>query len=232
MWEELKIYKQLEKKDINSTFRQFGKSIISFLDGYTIDQTDSIIKISRQVNLLEQSIFIEKDSGSYNLEVNTCIKPIDFYKKHKFSMINIVPLGEILNNFRRTFYPLTNEWNDLAFFLSSKIKNEIENYFQKYNSYQKIIERNKEIEPKDFGLYNKYELLIYAAIRTKNKSLLLAYLDKKISRPVMRITKSEYIKSNNQEIDEKEFLEKIKTFAQIGNYSSIETEIASIVKKN
>ncbi|HLO45772.1 MAG TPA: hypothetical protein VK175_15645 [Leadbetterella sp.] len=225
MWEELKVYKQLDKVDINPTFKKFGSNLVSLIDGYSIDQTTSLIKLSRQVNQLEQSVFIEKDKGSYNLSVKTSVKPVDFYRRHKFTMINIVPLGDILNNHRRTSYPLTQEWNDLAIFLASRIKIEIENYFQKYDSYDKIIDKRKEVEPKNSGLDNKYELLIYAAIRTKNKELLNQYLDKKISRPVMGITQSEYLKPNYQEIDEKSFLDRLKSYALAGDFTNIEKEI-------
>jgi len=232
MWEDLKVYKQLDKADINPTFKKFGNTLISLLDGYSIDQTASLIKLFRQVNQLEQAVFIEKDKGSYNLKVKTSIKPVDFYRGHKFTMLNIVPLGDIMNNHRRTSYPLTQEWNDLALYLATRIKTEIEHYFQKYNSYDKIIDRRKEIEPKDFGLDNKYELLIYAAIKTKKKELLNQYLDKKMSRPVMRITQSEYLKPDNQEIDEKSFLDRLKSFALTGDFINIEKEIAAVGGQN
>lgn len=225
MWEELKVYRQLDKKEINSIFRQFGKSLLDRIDGYSIDHTNSIIKLFRQKNHLEQSIFIEKASGLYDLKVIICIKPTDFYRKHKFSMVNIVPLGEILNNYRRTSYPLTQEWDELSVFLSKRIKTEVENYFQGYDSYTKIIKRHKEIEPTSFDLDNKYELLIYAAIRTKNISLLLSYLDIKISSPAMRITGSEYQKPDRKEIDQLAFLKKIRTYAQAGDFENIENEI-------
>lgn len=228
MWEELKVYKQLDKADINPTFKKFGSTLVSHIEGYSIDQTTSLIKLSRQVNQLEQAVFIEKEKGSYNLKVRTSIKPVDFYRRHKFTMLNIVPLGDIMNNHRRTSYPLTQEWNDLAVYLAIRINTEVEQYFQKYNSYDKIIDRRKEIEPKDFGLDNKYELLIYAAIKTKKKDLLNQYLDKKISRPVMAITQSEYLKPDNKEIDEKIFLDRIKSFALTGDFVNIENEIAAI----
>jgi hypothetical protein len=102
MWEELEIYKQLGKKDINPTFKKFGVAIISHVNGYSLAQTNSLIKLSRHVNQLEQAIFIEKAKGDYNIEVRTSIKPIDFYRQHKFTMLNIVTLGDILNNHRRT----------------------------------------------------------------------------------------------------------------------------------
>jgi hypothetical protein len=232
MWEELKVYKQLDKADINPTFKKFGSSLVSLIDGYSIDQTASLIKLSRQVNQLEQAVFIEKDKSSYNLKVRTSIKPVDFYRRHKFTMLNIVPLGDIMNNHRMTSYPLTQEWNELAIYLAKKIKIEIENYFQKYNSYDKIIDKRKEIEPKNLGLDNKYELLIYAAIKTKKKDLLNQYLDKKINRPVMEITQSEYLKPDNKEIDEKLFLDRIKSFALTGDFINIENEIAAIGVKN
>jgi hypothetical protein len=228
MWEELKVYKRLDKGDINLTFKKFGKTLVSLIDGYSIDQTTSLIKLSRQVNQLEQTIFIEKHKASYNINVKTSIKPVDFYRRHKFTMLNIVPLGDIMNNHRRTSFPLTMEWNELAIYLATRIKTEVEHYFQKYNSYCKIIDRRKEIEPKDFGLDNKYELLIYASIRTKNKDLLNQYLDKKISRPVMGITQSEYLKPYSKEIDEQAFLHRLKSYALTGDFTNIEHEISVI----
>ncbi|OQP56804.1 hypothetical protein A3860_09470 [Niastella vici] len=230
MWEELKVYKQLDKKDINPTFKKFGKALLSHLDGYIIDQTSSMIKISRQVNQLEQAVFIGKSRGSYELQVRTSIKPLDFYRRHIFTMLNIVPLGDIMNNYRRTFYPLTQEWNDLAFFLATRIKAEVEEYFQSYNSYEKIIERRMEIEAQEFDLNNNYELLIYAAIKTRNQSLLLSYLDKKISKPVMPISHIEYLKPESGEINEAAFLQVIKKHAHTGDFASIEKEIEIVGK--
>lgn len=145
--------------------------MVSLINDYSIDQAASLIKLSRQVHQLEQTVSIEKDKGSYYLKVRTSIKPVDFYRRHRFTMLNIVSLGDIMNNHRRTSYPLTQEWNDLAIYLEIRIKTDVENYFQTYNSYDKIIERRKEIESKSFGLDNKYELLIYAAIKTKKRPL-------------------------------------------------------------
>ena len=225
MWQELKIYKQLDKADINPTFKKLGNTLISLIEGYSMEQTTSTIKLSRQINKLEQAIFIEKVRSTYHLQVKTSIKPIDFYLSHKFTKLNIVPLGDILHNHRRTTFPLTKEWNDLAIFLASKVKTEIEQYFVKYNSYSKIIDRRKEIEPKNFGLGNKFELLIYAAIKTKRKDLLLEYLDKKISRPVMSITQSEFLKPSKKNFDELTFLNRIKILAENEDFEKIEYEI-------
>src|SRR5215218_9121783 len=149
MWEELKVYKQLDKKDINPTFKKFGNTLVSFIDGYSINQTASVIKLSRHINQLEQAVFIERDKGSYNLKVRTSIKPVDFYRRHKYTMLNIVPLGDIMNNHRRTSYPLTLEWNELAIYLATRIRTEVEQYFQNYNSFDNIIDKRKDIEPKD-----------------------------------------------------------------------------------
>jgi len=228
MWEELKVYRQLDKAEINPTFKKFGTTLLSLTNGFKLDQTASIIKLSREVNQLEQAIFIEKDKGAYNLKVRTSIKPVDFYRKHKYTMLNIVPLGDILNNHRRTSFPLTKEWNDLAIYLATRIKTEINKYFETYSSYDSIIAKRKEIEPKNFGLDNKYELLIYASIRTKNKDLLIQYLDKKMSRPVMGISQSEYLKPESTEINEMFFLQNIKSLALAGDFQSIEKEIASV----
>ncbi|MBE9462191.1 hypothetical protein ACFP1I_13210 [Dyadobacter subterraneus] len=229
MWEELKVYQQLDKKEINASFKKFGLKILSELEDYKIDQTSSMIKLYRNVNQLEQAVFIEKLTGSYNLKVLTCIKPADLYLHHKFTMINIVSLGDIMTNHRRTSYPLTQEWQDLATFIADRIKIEIENYFSKYDSFDKIISNRKDIEPKNSGLDNKYELLIYAAIRTKNKTLLDFYIDKKLSRPVMQISKSEYLKPENRQIDEVEFLSKIKKLAYENDFDGIEALITNIV---
>src|SRR5688572_3311570 len=111
MWEDLKVYKQLPKNEINPAFRKFGKAILSHLPDYTIDQTNLIIKLFRQVNQLEHSVFIEKRVADYNMQVRICIKPFDFYQHYRFTMINMVPLGTILNKYRRSFFPLTQEWN-------------------------------------------------------------------------------------------------------------------------
>ena len=231
MWQDLKVYQQLDKKDINSTFKKFGIEILSKLDNYLIEPTSSMIKLFRNVNKLEQSVFIEKVTGTYDLKVWVCIKPIDFYLRHKFTMINIVPLGDIMNNHRRTSYPLTKEWQELAIFISHRIKEEIENHFNKYNSFAKIIDNRKSIEGTNIGLDNTYELLIYAAIKTKNKELIDFYINKKLVRPVMRISKSEYLKPTNQQVDEVDFLTKIKKLARENDFDNIEIQIHNLARQ-
>ena len=227
MWEALKVYKQLDKKQINPTFKKLGPAILTELCQYKIEQTHSVIKLFREVNQLEQSVFIEKGRGDYWLDVSTCIKPVDFYRRHKFTMVNVVPLGDIMNNHRRTSYPLTEEWKELAVFLAARIKNEIEQYFERHDTYEKIMAARENIESQAHPLNNKYELLIFAAIRTNNKSLLLKYLDKKISSPVYGITHSEFLKSGDRAIDGETLLQRIKTLAEMGDFASIEQEITS-----
>jgi len=222
MWEQLKVYHSLDKKEINSTFKKFGFFLHSKLDGYSVELTTSIIKLYRIKDQFEQGIFIQK-TRSTNLEVTICIKPIDFYKRHKFTLINPVKLGDILNNYRRTSFPLTQEWTLLAEYLFDKINNKVEDYFKKYDTYEKIILKRKDIEPKERAiLTNKYELLIYAAVKTHNKELLKSYLDLKMKNPAMLITKSEYLKPDVNEIDEEEFLNTINSFASNSNFEDIE----------
>ena len=67
---------------------------------------------------------------------------------------------------------------------------------------------------------------------TKKKDLLNQYLDKKMSRPVMGITQSEYLKPDNQEIDEQSFLQRLKLFALTGNFTSIANEIEAVIRQN
>ncbi|MGB4974813.1 MAG: hypothetical protein WBO32_19245, partial [Cyclobacteriaceae bacterium] len=120
---------------------------------------------------------------------------------------------------------------DLAIYLSERIKLDVERYFAKFDSYEKIIKLRKEIEPKDFGLDNKYELLIYAAIKTRNSDLLTVYIDKKLERTTKQITNSEYLKEEKDEIDEVDFLVKVKGFGQKNKFDDIDEMLKSVLKK-
>jgi hypothetical protein len=222
MWEELKVYRPLDKGAINPTFKKFGQELKQKLVDYSIDQTNSIIKLSRLKNNIEQGVFIEKHIAPNKLEVKICLKPADFYKKHRYTMVNIVPLGDILSNYRRSFYPLTEEWRDLVTYLSDRIRNEVEEYFNKYDTYEKIIKGRNEIEPKDFGLDNKYELLIYGAIKTRNSELLEKYLTQKLERPTMQITKTEFLKPDTKEVNETDLLKKILDYGKQKKFEDIE----------
>ncbi len=105
---------------------------------------------------------------------------------------------------------MTQEWLELADYLVRRVENEMESYFKEFDTFDKIIKQRTKIEPRDFGLNNKYELLIYAAIKTGNSKLLSQYIDKKLERPTMNISKAEYLKPEKDEISEVEFLTKIK----------------------
>jgi hypothetical protein len=70
--------------------------------------------------------------------------------------------------------------------------------------------------------------LIYAAINTRDQSLLNIYLDKKLARPVMRISQSEYLKPDSREIDEVVFLQRLKLLAKNGDFQSIQKEIDAL----
>ncbi|MBZ0246084.1 MAG: hypothetical protein K8H85_09075 [Cyclobacteriaceae bacterium] len=231
MWENLEVYRPLDKKGINSAFNKFAQELTNQLSEFAVDQTNSVIKIYRLRNNLEQCVFIEKHISPDKLQVRVCIKPTDFYRKHKFAMVNIVPLGDIMGQHRKSFYPLTEEWFDLAIYLSERIKLDVERYFAKFDSYEKIIKLRKEIEPKDFGLDNKYELLIYAAIKTRNSHLLAVYIDKKLERTTIQIANSEYLEEEKDEIDEVDFLGKVKRFGQENKFDDIEEMLKSVLKK-
>ncbi len=231
MWEQLTVYRPLAKKEINSAFKKFSQELTNQLSDFAVERTNSVIKLYRLRNNLEQSVFIEKHISPDNLQVRVCIKPADFYKTHKFTMVNIVPLGDIMGQYRKSFYPLTEEWFDLAIYLSERIKHDVEKYFSKFDSYDKIIKLRKEIEPKDFGLDNKYELLIFAAIKTRNPELLTVYIDNKLKRPIMQITKAEYLKADKDEIDEVGFLNKVKGFGKENKFDEIEEMLKSVQKK-
>jgi hypothetical protein len=142
-------------------------------------------------------------------------------------MLNIVSLGDIMGKYRRSFYPISEEWLELADYLTRKIKNEIENYFHEFDTFDKIIKNRKKIEPVDFGLHNKYELLIYAAIKTRNAELLSEYIDRKLARPTMQISKAEFLKPDKDGLNEVEFLTKIK---ELGLQSKFE-DIGEMLKK-
>jgi hypothetical protein len=231
MWEDHKVYKPLNKKDYNPVFKQFGATLISYLNGYSMTRTNSMIKLSKQVNQLELAVFIEKRTGGYWLEVKTAIKPVDFYRQHKFTMLNIVELGTIMKNSRRTSYPMTQEWKDLVVYIAARINIDIELYFELYNSYEKIVERRTNIEPGNNNFpTNRYELLIYAAIRTRNKELLNQYLVRKLNFPMFTISSTEYLKPDKHEVDELALLRRIQLFAQIGDFDNIEREISKVFR--
>lgn len=231
MWEDLKVYRPLDKKDIISTFKKFGVELKKRLTDYTVEQTNSIVKVSRLRNGIEQGIFIEKHIGPADLQVRVSLKPVDFYKRHKFTMINIVPLGDIMGQYRRTFYPLTQEWLELSDYLIRRIKTEIESYFNELDTFDKIIKKRTQIEPKDFGVNNKYELLIYAAIKTGNSKLLSEYIDRKLERPTMQISKAEFLKPGVDDIDEVGLLTRIKELGQQNKFEDIEELLKRFEKK-
>lgn len=201
--------------------------LLSLVDGYTITQTSTMIKLSRQVNQLEQGIFIEKDAGIY-MKVLVCIKPGDFHEKHKFTMVNIVPLGVIMGNRRRDSFPLTQEWQDLAVYLSQRVKLEINNYFQQFDTYEKIMAQRAAIAPLPGHTDGKNDLLVYAAIKTRQTVLLNYYLDALLSDPMgRRISYAEYVTLKKNPHNIMDFWHLIQPFAQAGDFDSIERTIAT-----
>jgi hypothetical protein len=228
MWEELKVYRQLEKTQINPTFKKLGTTMQAQLKGYSLEKTGTCIKLYRLQNGLEQAIFIEKSTGTYDLNVSICIKPFDFYLRHKFTKSYVVPLGDIMGNHRRSSYPLTQEWMELSVFLVTRINNEISKHFERYDSYEKIITQREEIEDKP-RFNESLGLLIYAAIKTKQELLLDYYLDKKKSSLPRPITYSEFVKPDAHEIDEVAFLNRIKVLGLAKDFDGIEQEIRKLL---
>jgi len=224
MWEKLKVYHQLDTKDIPSTFIALGSIIAEGLSdaGFVLTSTSSTIKLFKEDNGLEFSVFLLREKGGYYFDVKTSIKPVHFHHKHRFTMTNIKPLGEILDNYRRNSFPLTKEYELLAAFLINAISTKVQAYFNEYNSWRKIMKNRKKIEPKSVGLDNKYDLLIYASIWTENRKRLLEYIDKKLERPVRQITQAEYLKPIKGEANEMDFYSKIKELAKRGDFSKIQ----------
>ena len=116
MWEKLKVYHQLDTKDIPSTFRALGSIIAEGLSdsGFVLTSTSSTIKLFKEDNDLEFSVFLLREKGGYYFDVKTSIKPVHFHHKHKFTMTNIKTLGEVLDNYRRNRFPLTKEFELLV----------------------------------------------------------------------------------------------------------------------
>jgi len=54
------------------------------------------------------------------------------------------------------------------------------------------------------------------------------YIDKKLGRPVMQISKSEYLKPAKQQVDEVDFLTKIKKLVRYNDFDGIETQIHNL----
>lgn len=225
MWEKLTVYHALDKKEIGKCFKLLGNRILENLysEGFSIISTTSTIKIFKVENEIEFSVFLLRQKGGANIDVKTCIKPFHFLHKHKFTMTNIVSLGAIVDNHRQDSFPLTQEYEMLADHILLTIKNSVVPYFEKYNSWKKIIKNRRKIDSLESSLNNSLDLLIYAAIWTKERRKLLKYLNRKLERSGRIITQAEFFQSSEGETDEIEFYKKIKDLAERKNISEIQS---------
>lgn len=55
MWENLNVYKQLDKKDIYRTFKQLGVNFISLIDGY----------LNYPATAITRNEYLKPDGGKY-----------------------------------------------------------------------------------------------------------------------------------------------------------------------
>jgi hypothetical protein len=74
-------------------------------------------------------------------------------------------------------------------------------------------------------------LPIFLILLFRDSELLTKYIDKKLERPTMQITKAEFLKGDGDDIDEGQFLTRIKDLGQAKNFDAIEEKLKSVQKK-
>ena len=154
-WEDLKVYRPLTKEELKPAFKDFTKIIADNLGHFGFELKGR--KIQRIVNDVLQTIHIDTRGSWTGINENYKIE------------ISVAPLcnnlfidGELSGTKRiedlipkiRNHYRVTQEYKLLADFITRQIIDKVLNYFDQFNSTQKIIQNPEQFPTGDMGQKN------------------------------------------------------------------------------
>jgi hypothetical protein len=154
-WEELKVYRPLTKEELKPAFKDFTKIIADNLGHFGFQLKGR--KIQRIVNDVLQTIHIDTRGSwmgtSENFKIEISVTPYCNKIFIEGELSGIKTIEEVIPKIRN-HYRVTQEYTLLADFITRQIIDNVLDYFDKFDSTQKIIKGASQFPTNDIGQRN------------------------------------------------------------------------------
>jgi hypothetical protein len=177
-WEDLKVYRPLTKEELKPAFKDFTKIIAENLGHFGFKLKGR--KIQRIANDVLQTIHIDTRgswtgiSDNYKIEVSVAPLCNNFFINGELSgtkrIEDLIP--KIRNHSR-----ITQEYKLLADFMTRQIIDKVLDYFDLFNSTQKIIQNPEQFPTGDMGQRNE-GVIIFSALKNHDSKSAEKKIDK------------------------------------------------------
>jgi hypothetical protein len=154
-WEELKVYRPLTKDELKPAFKDFTKIIADNLGHFGFELKGR--KIQRIVNDVLQTIHIDirgswmGTTENFRIEISVTTYCNKIFIEGELS--GIKKIEEIIPKIRN-HYRVTQEYRLLADFITRQIIDNVLEYFDKFDSTQKIVKGSSQFPTNDMGQRN------------------------------------------------------------------------------
>lgn len=187
-WKKLEVYRPLLSREIAGSFKKFANSIADKLraDNFKLKETKTVKKFYRFNNTIEQAIYFETLKSKTDFVIKIAVKPLFSDPDVPYWILEAFELSP---DFKMT-YPLTQEYLLLAEHLAEKINDHLLPFFDKYQSFEKIVFQHEELlkyynmtyGENNPGILPADHLIYDSAFRVRNIDLFNKYHTKFLSR--------------------------------------------------
>lgn len=187
-WKKLEVYRPLLPKEVSKSFKKFANAIADKLrsDNFKLKETNVVKKFYRFNNHVEQAIYIEILKSKTDFVIKIAIKPLFSDPGVPYWILEAF---ELFADFKMS-YPLTQEYLLLAEHLVEKIDKHLLPFFDKYQSFEKIVFQHEELlkyynmtyGQDNPGILPADHLIYDSAFRVRNIDLFNKYHTKFLNR--------------------------------------------------
>lgn len=142
-WKKLEVYRPLQTEEIAPSFKKFAHFIADELvkENFKLKESKTVKKFYRFNEDFEQAIYFETLSSKTDFRIKIAIKPLFSDPSIPYWILEAF---EISAAFKMT-YPLTQEFLILAAHLVEEIRKDLIPFFDRYDSYQKVVLHHQEL---------------------------------------------------------------------------------------
>lgn len=215
-WKKLEVYRPLQAEEVASSFKKFAHFIADELvkEDFKLKESKTVKKFYRFNEDFEQAIYFETLSSKTDFRIKIAIKPLF---SDPLIPYWILEAFEISAAFKMT-YPLTQEFLILAAHLVEEIRKDLIPFFDRYDSYQKVVLHHQELykhyrtkNSETIPEFVSADLLFYdSSFKVRDAALFNQSHTKFLNREL-----SVYERFKDDLADGKEILARIEAFKQV-----------------
>jgi hypothetical protein len=208
-WKKLEVYRPLLPKEVSGSFKKFANSLLGKLiaDNFKLKETNTVKRFYRFNAHVEQAIYFETLKSKTDFRIKIAVKPLFSDPGVPYWILEAF---ELSSDFKIS-YPLTQEYLLLAEHLIEKINKHLLPFFDKYQSFEKIVFQHEELlkhyhmtyGENNPGILPADHLIYDSSFRVRNLDLFNKYHTKFLNRELEIYERLKEDERNRLEISER-----------------------------